>query len=50
MLNLVKQTKKAGNNDYIDYGIRMAKAFSPYLAMKANFTYYYAVRIGLLLI
>ncbi|MBC5840668.1 TonB-dependent receptor [Flavobacterium sp. F-380] len=31
--------KAAGNNDYVDYGIRMAKAFSPYLAMKANFTY-----------
>ena len=31
--------KAAGNNDYVDYGIRMAKAFSPKLAMKANFTY-----------
>ncbi|MBU0942653.1 MAG: TonB-dependent receptor [Bacteroidetes bacterium] len=31
--------KAAGNNDYLDYGIRMAKAFSPYLAVKANFTY-----------
>lgn len=31
--------KAAGTNDYIDYGIRMAKAFSPKLAMKANFTY-----------
>lgn len=31
--------KAAGSNDYVDYGIRMAKAFSPKLAMKANFTY-----------
>jgi outer membrane cobalamin receptor len=31
--------KAAGNNDYVDYGIRMAKAFSPKLAMKANFAY-----------
>lgn len=29
----------AGVNDYVDYGIRMAKAFSPYFAAKANFTY-----------
>ena len=29
----------AGTNDYLDYGVRMAKAFSPYLAAKANFTY-----------
>ncbi len=29
----------AGVNDYLDYGVRMAKAFSPYLAAKANFTY-----------
>jgi hypothetical protein len=25
--------------DYVDYGIRMAHAFSPKLAAKANFTY-----------
>jgi hypothetical protein len=31
--------KRLCNNDYVDYGIRMAKAFSPKLAMKANFTY-----------
>ncbi|WP_367772544.1 TonB-dependent receptor [Flavobacterium sp. WC2421] len=31
--------KAAGNNDYVDYGIRMAHAFSPKLAAKANFTY-----------
>jgi hypothetical protein len=37
MLNLVK-TKKAANNDYVDYG-PYGKAFSPKLAMKANFTY-----------
>lgn len=29
----------AGVNDYVDYGIRMAKAFNPYFAAKANFTY-----------
>jgi outer membrane receptor protein involved in Fe transport len=29
----------AGTNDYVDYGIRMAHAFSPKLAAKANFTY-----------
>ena len=29
----------AGVNDYLDYGVRMAKAFSPYIAAKANFTY-----------
>jgi outer membrane cobalamin receptor len=29
----------AGVNDYVDYGVRMAKAFSPYFAAKANFTY-----------
>jgi hypothetical protein len=32
------QTKTAGRN-YVDYGIRMAHAFSPKLAAKANFTY-----------
>lgn len=31
--------KAAGNNDYIDYGIRLAHAFSPKIAAKANFTY-----------
>jgi outer membrane receptor protein involved in Fe transport len=31
--------KAAGTNDYVDYGIRMAHAFSPKLAAKANFTY-----------
>ena len=29
----------AGVNDYLDYGVRMAKVFSPYFAAKANFTY-----------
>jgi outer membrane cobalamin receptor len=29
----------AGVNDYLDYGVRIAKAFSPYFAAKANFTY-----------
>ena len=31
--------KAAGTNDYIDYGVRMAKAFSRHIAGKANFTY-----------
>ena len=31
--------KAAGNNDFVDYGIRVAHAFSPKLAAKANFTY-----------
>lgn len=31
--------KAAGNNDYVDYGIRMAHAFSSKLAGKVNFTY-----------
>ena len=31
--------KAAGNNDYYDYGVRVAKAFSPYFAAKANFTF-----------
>jgi hypothetical protein len=31
------KSKAAGTNDYVDYGIRMAHAFSPKLA--ANFTY-----------
>lgn len=29
----------AGNRDYADYGIRVAKAFTPHFAAKANFTY-----------
>lgn len=29
----------AGTNDYYDYGIRLAKAFTPHFAMKANFTF-----------
>lgn len=29
----------AGVNDYLDYGVRIAKAFNPYFAAKANFTY-----------
>lgn len=29
----------AGNNNFYDYGIRMAKAFSPHFAAKANFTF-----------
>ncbi|PRZ26128.1 TonB-dependent receptor domain-containing protein [Flavobacterium granuli] len=31
--------KAAGTNDYVDYGVRMAHAFSPKLAGKVNFTY-----------
>ena len=29
----------AGNNDYVDYGVRFAHAFNNYFAAKANFTY-----------
>ena len=29
----------AGNRDYADYGVRIAKVFSPHFAAKANFTY-----------
>ncbi|MFV5694055.1 TonB-dependent receptor domain-containing protein [Flavobacterium sp. LB3P122] len=29
----------AGSNDFVDYGVRMAHAFSPKLAGKVNFTY-----------
>lgn len=29
----------AGTNDYYDFGLRMAKAFTPHFAAKANFTY-----------
>ncbi len=29
----------AGSNDYYDYGIRVAKAFTPHFAAKANFTF-----------
>ena len=31
--------KAAGANDYADYGVRLAKAFNPYIAAKANITY-----------
>lgn len=31
--------KAAGTNDYVDYGVRMAKAFNKYVAGKANFAY-----------
>jgi outer membrane receptor protein involved in Fe transport len=31
--------KAAGSNDFYDYGVRIAKAFNPYFAAKANFTY-----------
>jgi outer membrane receptor protein involved in Fe transport len=31
--------KAAGSNDYYDYGVRAAHAFSPYFAAKANFTF-----------
>jgi outer membrane receptor protein involved in Fe transport len=31
--------KAAGTNDYNDFGIRAAKAFTKHFAMKANFTY-----------
>jgi len=31
--------KAAGNNDFVDYGIRMAHAFDKHFAAKANFTY-----------
>jgi outer membrane receptor protein involved in Fe transport len=31
--------KAAGNNEYYDYGVRVAKAFTPYFAAKANFTF-----------
>lgn len=31
--------KAAGTNDYVDYGVRMAKAFSSKLAGKVNFSY-----------
>lgn len=33
------QQQAAGNNDYYDYGIRVAKAFTPHFAAKANFTF-----------
>ncbi len=29
----------AGSNDYYDYGVRVAKVFSPHFAAKANFTF-----------
>lgn len=31
--------RAAGTNDYVDYGVRMAKAFNKYFAGKANFAY-----------
>jgi outer membrane receptor protein involved in Fe transport len=31
--------KAAGTNDYVDYGVRMAKAFNKYFAGKVNFAY-----------
>ena len=31
--------KAAGANEYYDYGVRVAKAFNPYFAAKANFTF-----------
>jgi len=31
--------KAAGTNDYVDYGVRMAKTFNKYFAGKANFAY-----------
>ncbi len=31
--------KAAGSNDFYDYGVRAAKAFSPHFAAKANFTF-----------
>lgn len=31
--------KAAGTNDYYDYGVRVAKAFTPHFAAKANFTF-----------
>ncbi|MBC7523290.1 MAG: TonB-dependent receptor [Flavobacterium sp.] len=31
--------KAAGNNEFYDYGVRIAKAFNPYFAAKANFTF-----------
>ncbi|MBN8640628.1 MAG: TonB-dependent receptor [Flavobacteriales bacterium] len=31
--------KAAGNRDYADYGVRLAKAFTPHIAAKGNFTY-----------
>jgi hypothetical protein len=34
MQNLDKQVKSSWLNDYVDYGIRMAHAFSPKLAAK----------------
>jgi hypothetical protein len=34
MQNLDKQVKSCGTNDYVDYGIRMAHAFSPNLPQK----------------
>jgi outer membrane receptor protein involved in Fe transport len=33
------QQKAAGNRDYADYGVRLAKAFTPHIAAKANVTF-----------
>lgn len=32
--------KAAGTNDFYDYGVRAAKAFTPHFAAKANFSYF----------
>lgn len=32
--------KAAGTNEFYDYGVRVAKAFSPHFAAKANFSYF----------
>ncbi len=32
----------AGVNNFVDYGVRMAKAFTPHFAAKANFSYFTA--------
>jgi hypothetical protein len=41
------KSKAAGTNDYVDYGIRMAHAFSPKLAAKLTLPIC-AVQIGML--
>jgi hypothetical protein len=46
MQNLDKQVKTAGTNDYVDYGIRMAHAFSPNLPQKLTLPIC-AVQIGI---
>jgi hypothetical protein len=47
MQNLDKQVKSCWTNDYVDYGIRMAHAFSPKLAAKLTLPIC-AVQIGML--